>query len=195
MQGLADGYFVIPYTLGGFIAGNEHKEISSDHPACKAALDENLNNLNSITSRNGTRTVDSIHRELGLEMLDKCGMSRSKEGLAATREKIKSLRDAFDNDLRVPGSHHEVNTELEKALRLDDFLDLADLMCLDASTREESCGGHFREEYQTEEGEAKRNDEDFTHASAWEYSASGESIEHKEKLDFEFVTPSQRSYK
>jgi succinate dehydrogenase / fumarate reductase flavoprotein subunit len=144
----------------------------------------------------GTRSIESFHRELGMVLLDKCGMSRSKEGLEEARAHIRSLRDDFWSDVMVPVHGGPMNPELEKAARVADFLEFGELMVVDAWNREESCGGHFREEHQTEEGEARRDDENWTHVSAWEFTGVGEEpIEQKEDLVFEFVTPSQRSYK
>jgi succinate dehydrogenase / fumarate reductase flavoprotein subunit len=142
------------------------------------------------------RSIESFHRELGMVLLDKCGMSRSKEGLEEARAHIRSLRDDFWSDVKVPVHGGPMNPELEKAARVADFLEFGELMVVDAWNREESCGGHFREEHQTEEGEARRDDENWTHVSAWEFTGVGEEpIEQKEDLVFEFVTPSQRSYK
>lgn len=149
-----------------------------------------------LLSIDGNRTVDSLHRELGLLMLDKCGMSRSEKGLDEAIEKIRALREEFWTDVKVPGEGAELNQELEKAGRVADFFDLAELMCMDARERKESCGGHFREEYQTEEGEALRDDEKFVNVTVWEYAGEGTpEIAHTEDLDFEFVKLTQRSYK
>jgi len=197
MQGLADGYFVIPYTLGSFLTGASKEDIGADHPACVSALSEVKDRINRVLNApNAKRSADSLHRELGEIMLDKCGMSRSKEGLTEAKAKIQALRKSFWDEVLVPGTNEGINLELENALRVADFFGLAELMVTDALTREESCGGHFREEFQTEEGEAKRNDAEFTHVSAWEFT--GEETEpklHKESLKFDTVTPSQRSYK
>ncbi len=196
MQGLADGYFVIPYTLAGYLAGQPLEPVSEDHASCKEVVAQVRSHVDALLATGGSRSPDSIHRELGLLMLDKCGMSRSAEGLGEAREKIRGLREAFSSDLRVVGSKGGYNPELEKALRVADFIDLAELMVVDARHRDESCGGHFREEFQTEEGEAQRNDEEFTYVAAWEHGEGGkEPALHKEALDLEFVTPSQRSYK
>jgi succinate dehydrogenase / fumarate reductase, flavoprotein subunit len=196
MQGLADGYFVIPYTLAGYLAGQPLERLSPDHAACKDAAAKVEQRIDGLFETGGSRSPDNIHRELGLLMLDKCGMSRSAEGLDEAREKIRGLQQAFSSDLRVVGSKDSYNPELEKALRVSDFLELAELMVVDARHRNESCGGHFREEYQTEEGEAQRNDEEFTYVAAWEHAGAGKDPTlHKEHLNLEFVKPSQRSYK
>ena len=196
MQGLADGYFVIPYTLGPHLVGTALPPVPEGHPAVKEALAASQERIDKILSVGGSRTVDSLHRELGLDLIDKCGMSRTAEGLQAVITHTRELRDAFWSDVRVPGKADEQNPELEKALRVADFMEFGELMAHDALERAESCGGHFREEYQTPEGEALRNDEDFAHVAAWEFQGVGaEPTLHREALTFEFVTPSTRSYK
>jgi len=196
MQGLADGYFVIPYTLGDYLATTKLEKVTTDHPefrAAKAAVEERTKKLLSI---NGTRTVDSFHRELGKIMWDKCGMARDAKGLQEALQEIPKLREAFWRDVKVLGEGAGLNQSLEKAGRVADFLEFAELMCLDALQREESCGGHFRTEYQTEDGEAKRDDERFAYVAAWEYAGEGKPpILNKEPLTFENVHLSTRSYK
>jgi len=196
MQGLADGYFVLPATIAGYLAPRMGDKVGTDHPAfaeVEAGVSDRVQRLLSIQ---GSRTVDSIHRELGKVMWERCGMSRSAEGLREALTEIPRLREEFWSDVRVLGENEEINESLEKAGRVADFLELAELMCRDALYREESAGGHFREEYQTEEGEALRNDEEFTHVAAWEFTGTGsEPRLHKEELEFDYVKPSQRSYK
>lgn len=196
MQGLADGYFIIPYTLPNYLASHPLPPVDPQSDACRAVAADARARLEKLVAVKGNRSVDSFHRELGLEMLDKCGMSRTAEGLKEARQKIRALREQFWNEVRVPGEMNGLNPELEKAARVADFLELAELMCVDALERNESCGGHFREEYQTPEGEALRNDAEFQHVAAWEYTGPGKDpVRHEEPLVFEFVTPSQRSYK
>ena len=196
MQGLADGYFVIPNTLGEYLATAKLENVGTDSDEFAASMNEVEDRTRKLLSINGTRTVDSLHRELGMVMLDKCGMSRSEKGLDEAIEKIRALREEFWSDVKVPGEGAELNQELEKAGRVADFFDLAELMCMDARERKESCGGHFREEYQTEEGEALRDDENFVNVTVWEYAGEDKpEIAHTEDLDFEFVKLTQRSYK
>jgi len=196
MQGLADGYFVIPYTLGNYLAGTKLDPVGPDHPECRAAEAAVKERLDKFLSIKGKRTVDSFHRELGKLVWDKCGMSRTSDGLKEALKKIPALREEFWQNLNVLGSADSLNQSLEKAGRVADFLEFGELMCLDALEREESCGGHFREEHQTEEGEAKRNDDQFTHAAAWEWKGTNQKHElHKEPLTFDNVKLAQRSYK
>jgi len=197
MQGLADGYFVLPYTVGNYLARAGHEEISDDHPEVRGAVERVEARLSKLLdSKNPSRTPDSFHRELGQIIWDHCGMSRNAEGIGKALEKIPELREEFWDTVMVPGSGEDLNQTLEKAGRIGDFFELAELMCHDAMARDESCGAHFREEHQTEEGEAKRNDEDFMYVSAWEYTTDLSAPKlHKEQLDFEYVKPSQRSYK
>jgi len=198
MQGLADGYFVIPYTLGPYLSARGHgKNVAEDHPEVKKAVAEALDKTRKLISVNGKRSVDSFHRELGLMMLDKCGMSRSSQGLTSTIEHIRGMRSEFWENVNVlPKDGDTANQELEKAHRVADFLEFAELMCHDALTREESCGGHFREEHATADGEAKRDDDNFCHVSAWEHQGVGAAPTlHKEALTFEAVKLTQRSYK
>jgi succinate dehydrogenase / fumarate reductase flavoprotein subunit len=196
MQGLADGYFVIPYTIGNYLAGTKLEKVTTDHPefaAAKNAVEERTKRLLSI---NGKRTVDSFHRELGLIMWEKCGMARDEAGLKEALVRIPKLREEFWQNVKVPGTGAELNQSLEKAGRVADFLEFAELMCLDALHREESCGGHFRTEYQTSDGEALRNDEKFAYVAAWEFAGEGKApILNKEPLVFENVHLSTRSYK
>jgi succinate dehydrogenase / fumarate reductase flavoprotein subunit len=196
MQGLADGYFVAPYTLGEYLAGNKLEAVSDDQQEVRDA-ERNVTEFNEkLLSINGKKTVDALHRELGMVMLDKCGMSRTKDGLEEALGQIRELREDFWSNLKVPGSSGDFNQELEKAGRVADYFELAELMCLDARDREESCGGHFREEYQTEEGEALRDDENFCHAAVWEYTGDGNRPkQHIEPLEFETVELATRSYK
>ncbi len=196
MQGLADGYFVLPYTIGNYLAPRMGRKVGTDEPAFDEAERGVRDRMKRLLSIQGERTVDSIHRELGQVMWEKCGMSRSAEGLKEALEEIPRLREEFWTNVRVLGEDEEINESLEKAGRVADFLELAELMCRDALHREESCGGHFREEYQTEEGEARRRDQEFTYVAAWEFRGAGEEpVLHEEDLEFEYVKPSQRSYK
>ena len=196
MQGLADGYFVIPYTIGNYLASNKLEDVDTNHPAFKDAEDK-LRKLNAkLFAVKGSRTVDDFHKELGKIMWEYVGMARNKEGLEKALVEIPKLREEFWKDVKIPGSETEFNPELEKAGRLADFLELGELMARDALNREESCGGHFREEFQTEENEAKRNDDDFTFAAAWEYKGENQTPDlHKEDLNFEHVKLTTRSYK
>ncbi|ETX02104.1 MAG: succinate dehydrogenase [Candidatus Entotheonella factor] len=196
MQGLADGYFVIPYTIGGYLADAKLPKIDTDHAACKDAEREATARIENMLSIKGKRTVDSIHKELGLMVWEKCGMSRDEAGLKELLEQIPSLREEFWRDVTVTGSAGTFNQVLERAGRVADFLEFAETMVRDALDRRESCGGHFREESQTEDGEALRDDDNYSHVSAWEWKGENETpVRHKEALDFEFVHPSQRSYK
>jgi succinate dehydrogenase / fumarate reductase flavoprotein subunit len=194
MQGLGDGYFVLPYTVANYIASNPLEKVDTSHPAfaeVRADVDQRLAKLLSIK---GKRTVDSIHRELGKLMWQECGMARSEAGLKDALAKIPLLREEFWNNVNIVGSGEELNQSLEKAGRVADFLELGELMCLDALHRTESCGGHFRVESQTPDGEAKRDDEHFSYVAAWEWTPQGWEL-HKEPLTFEYVHLTQRSYK
>jgi succinate dehydrogenase / fumarate reductase, flavoprotein subunit len=195
MQGLADGYFVIPYTIGDYLANESLKPLATDDSVCKDAVANVKKRTEQLLNIKGSRTVDDIHKELGKIMWEYVGMARNKYGLQTALEKIPKLREEFWKDVKVPGSANEYNPELEKAARLADFLELGELMAKDALEREESCGGHFRVEHQTEENEAKRNDEDFTHVSAWEFESEGKSKLHQDNLKFENVKLTTRSYK
>jgi len=208
MQGLADGYFVIPTTIANYLATQTPGSVTTEHPEFKTTEESAVGLTEELLDINGTRTVDSFHRELGLLLWDKCGMARSAEGLKEALKKIPKIREEFWKNVRVPGSGNGFNQELEKAGRVADFLEFAELLCHDALDREESCGGHFRTEHQftgnddavkegtTAAGEAKRNDEDYTYVAAWEFTGAGQTPElHKEHLEFEDVNLAIRSYK
>jgi succinate dehydrogenase / fumarate reductase flavoprotein subunit len=196
MQGLADGYFILPVTIGDYLAGVRPDAAGESHPevaGTEAAVNERIRKLLAIK---GKRTVDSFHRELGRLMWDKCGMARRAEGLHEAIQQIPALREEFWRNVNVPGSDAELNQAVEKAGRVADFLELGELICRDALHREESCGGHFREEHQTEDGEARRDDERFAYAAAWEWcGADQEPRLHREPLVFENVKLATRSYK
>lgn len=196
MQGLADGYFVIPYTIGNYLSTIGGKKYTTDHPEFKKTEEEVRSRTNRLLSIKGKRSVDSFHRELGLLMWDKCGMARDRSGLQEALQKIPALREEFWQNVNVLGAGEELNQSLEKAGRVADFLEFGELTCIDALTREESCGGHFRTEYQTPDGEALRNDDEYAYVSAWEYTGDlAKPSLHKESLDFENVKLAQRSYK
>ncbi len=197
MQGLADGYFVIPNTLGDYLANiGWNDKVGTDHPAFKEAMDAVNSRVNKLLSIKGKKTVDEFHRELGLTLWEYCGMSRNEAGLKIAKKKIQELKEEFWKNVDVLGSANELNMELEKAGRVADFIELGELMVDDALSRSESCGGHFREESQTPDGEALRRDEEFTFVSAWEYKGENQPEElHKEELKFENVKLTQRSYK
>ncbi|TMR23945.1 fumarate reductase/succinate dehydrogenase flavoprotein subunit [Nonomuraea turkmeniaca] len=193
MQGLADGYFVLPTTIGDYLAAGPFGDV--DDEAIAEAEIKVRNKIDRLLSVNGTRTPDSFHRELGKLMWDYCGMERTEESLRKALERIPELREEFWQNVKVTGTSEELNQVLERAGRVADFFDLAELMCLDALVRTESCGGHFRAESQDADGEALRDDENFAHVSAWEFSPSGEPVLHKETLEYEYVKMTQRSYK
>ncbi len=196
MQGLADGYFILPYTIGNYLAKCGWDSVKSDSEEFKTAVKETEDRVRTLLNINGNRTPDSIHRELGMVLWDYVGMARNESGLQKAVSRIPELREEFWSNLKLTGSGNELNVSLEKALRVAEFLDLAEIMARDAMQRNESCGGHFREEYQTEEGEALRNDRDFTFAGVWEYKGPGQTpVLHKEHLEFATVKLSQRSYK
>ncbi|APZ90586.1 fumarate reductase/succinate dehydrogenase flavoprotein subunit [Fuerstiella marisgermanici] len=196
MQGLSDGYFVIPYTIGDHLAKATLPKVPEDHPACVEAVQAAKSRIDQLMGVGGKRTVDSFHRELGKIMWNNCGMARNKAGLESAIGNIKDLREQFWSDVRVLGSGETLNQSLEKAGRVADFMEFSELLATDALNRNESCGGHFREEYQSEEGEAKRNDDDFSYVAAWEHHGVGEEPTlHKEPLTFENVPPTTRSYK
>ena len=196
MQGLSDGYFVVPYTVGNYIATSKFSKADETHPEVRNAVACVQQTIQKLLSIKGKRTVDSFHRELGKIVWDYCGMSRNAGGLEQAIEQIRELREEYWQNLNVPGSGEELNQALEKATRVADFFELAELMCIDARERNESCGGHFREEYQTPEGEAQRDDDDYSYVAAWGYRGYGNRPElTKEPLTFEYVHPSQRSYK
>ncbi len=196
MQGLADGYFVIPYTLGHYFASHKKDKVTPEHPEFRKAEEEVRGRVGSLLALNGSRTVASIHRELGNIMWENCGMGRNETGLKKALEAIPALRDEFWQNAKVVGNGESLNNALERAGRVADFLEFSEMMCHDALERNESCGGHFREEYQTEEGEATRNDKDYAHVAAWEFTGVGSTpILHKEPLEFENVKLQTRSYK
>ena len=195
MQGLADGYFVIPYTIGNYMAGEiRTPAISTTHPAFEEAENAVKERIEKLMNVKGTESVDSFHKRLGHIMWEKSGMARNEKGLTEAIEEIKALRKEFWEKVRIPGDIFEMNPELDKAGRVADFLELGELICRDALNRRESCGGHFREESQTPDGEAQRIDDEFSYVAAWEYTPDGEIL-NKEPLTFELVQPSQRSYK
>ncbi|HXS36303.1 MAG TPA: FAD-binding protein, partial [Flavipsychrobacter sp.] len=196
MQGLADGYFVIPYTIGNFMADEIRTNvIPTDHPAFAEAEKSVRDRTEQLMNIKGTESVESFHKRLGKIMWDKCGMARNAQGLKEAIEEIKALRKEFWSNVRIPGDIKEFNPELDKAGRVADFLELGELICVDALDRNESCGGHFREEYQTPDGEALRQDDQYMFVSAWEYKGDSNYELHKEPLDYEVVHPTQRSYK
>ncbi|MGM0376511.1 MAG: fumarate reductase/succinate dehydrogenase flavoprotein subunit, partial [Bacteroidota bacterium] len=197
MQGLADGYFVLPYTIQNYLADDiATPRMTTEEQEFEEAEKSARERFDKIMNIQGERTVDSIHKELGLVMWDFVGMARNKEGLQKALEKIQSIKKEFWSNLRIPGSADDMNVELEKANRLADFIEIGELMARDALHREESCGGHFREEYQTEEGEALRNDDAYAYAGCWEYKGDDQEPElNKEDLKFEVVKLVQRNYK
>lgn len=199
MQGLADGYFVIPYTIGDYLASLGFKAVDKNHPAFDQAEKDVKESIAKLTAINGSKTPESLHKKLGKIMWTHVGMSRNKQGLETAIKEIQKLREEFWQDLKITGKTDDFNETLNKALRLQDFLELGELMARDALHREESCGGHFREEHQTPEGEAKRDDENFTYVAAWQYQAGeGHQLNpklHKEPLHFEYVKPTTRNYK
>ena len=197
MQGLADGYFVLPYTIGTYLSKEINSDmVSTEDSAFDSTLKESEETIEKLLSNQGNRTVESLHKELGLIMWNNCGMSRNQEDLDKALKEVDELKKTFWSDVKVPGKSDSINKELEKAWRVSDFIELGEVMMHDASDRKESCGAHFREEYQTDDGEALRNDEEYNYVSSWEYA--GENVPpnlHKEILNFETVTPTQRSYK
>jgi succinate dehydrogenase / fumarate reductase flavoprotein subunit len=196
MQGLADGYFVLPYTIGDYLASTKFEKVDNSHPAVRDAEAQVACLTRRLLDAKGTRSVDSFHRELGKLMWDYCGMSRTAEGLKHALSAIPAMREEFWRDVRVLGAEDELNQSLEKAGRVADFFELSELMCLDALERNESCGGHFREEYQTPDGEAARDDESYSYVAAWGFRGVGNRPGLvKEPLAFEYVHPAQRSYK
>ena len=197
MQGLADGYFVLPYTIQNYLADEINTpRFKTDIPEFDEAEQEVRGQLEKLMAVKGGQTVDTLHKRLGKIMWDYVGMARNKEGLIKGREEIKKLREEFWSGVKIPGKMDDLNPELQKASRLADFIELGELMAMDALNREESCGGHFRDEFQTEEGEALRNDKDFTYVAAWEYKGPGKEPQlHKESLDFEYIEVKQSNYK
>jgi succinate dehydrogenase / fumarate reductase flavoprotein subunit len=195
MQGLADGYFILPYTIGDYLARHMGEgRLPADHPGFQAVEQEVEGRIGRLLAARGGRTVDSLHRELGGICWDLCGMSRKADGLAAAIDRIRELGERYGREVDVLGGGQELNQSLEKAGRVADYFELAELMCRDALERAESCGTHFREEHQTTEGEAMRDDDRYAHVAAWEYTGGTPRL-HKEPLGFEDVKPSQRSYK
>jgi succinate dehydrogenase / fumarate reductase flavoprotein subunit len=196
MQGLADGYFILPYTIGGYLTGTDLPTINTDHPAFKEAEDHVQSRLNALLAVNGRRTVDDFHRKLGAIMWEYCGMTRNNQGLEKARSLIQSLRAEYWENVRVPGVGKDFNQSLERAGRVADFLEFGELMIIDALARQESCGGHFNEAFQTDENEARRDDENFCHVAAWEFTGDDNPPRfHEEPLVFENVELTQRSYK
>ncbi len=196
MQGLADGYFIIPYTIGDYLAQTNLEKVNESHQAFSQSADEAADKIKKLLSINGNRTVDDIHRELGLLMWDACGMARNEADLQKGLAQIPAIREEFWQNVKVPGIGQELNQSLERAGRVADFLEFAELMIIDALNRKESCGCHLREESQTEEHEAKRDDANYSYVSVWEHTGDDqEPVFHKEPLHFENVEPSQRSYK
>jgi succinate dehydrogenase / fumarate reductase flavoprotein subunit len=196
MQGLADGYFVLPQTIGDYLASNKLAPVAADAPEVREAVAAIETRTSRLLGIKGKRTPASFHRELGQIMWDHCGMARDADGLRKAMERIPALREEFWQNLMVPGSGAELNQTLEHAGRVSDFLELGELMCRDALHREESCGGHFRTEYQTPDGEALRDDERFAYVAAWEYAGEGKApVLNKEPLAYENIKLSQRSYK
>lgn len=196
MQGLADGYFVIPYTIGNYLADEIYnKPISTDHEAFAAAEKAVAERLNTLINIKGTTSVETFHKRLGKIIWDKCGMARNAQGLQQAIAEVQQLKKEFWSDVKIPGAIDEYNPELDKAGRVADFIELGELMCKDALNREESCGGHFREEHQTEDGEALRHDDQYMYVAAWEYAGDSNWNLHKEELKYDVIKPSQRNYK
>ena len=195
MQGLADGYFVLPNTINDYLASGPYDKVDDSHPAAQEALRAVQDRVSTLLAINGSRTVDSFHRELGQVMWDYCGMERTEEGLRKAISRIRELKTEFWADVRITGVNEELNQTLERAGRVADFLELGELMCIDALHRRESCGGHFRGESQTEDGEALRHDDEFAYVAAWEWGNGNEPVLHKEDLVYEYVELKQRSYK
>ena len=197
MQGLADGYFILPYTIGTYLSNEITSDaVGTDDSAFDTTLNHSKDTIDKLLSAQGNKTVESLHKELGLIMWNHCGMSRNEADLEKALTEVTELKKTFWSDVKVPGNSDSINTELEKAWRVSDFIELGEIMIRDAADRKESCGAHFREEYQTDDGEALRNDEDFSYVSSWEYGGDDTPPNlHKENLEFDTVTPTQRSYK
>jgi succinate dehydrogenase / fumarate reductase, flavoprotein subunit len=196
MQGLADGYFILPYTIGNYLATAKQPAVTTDHPEFKKVIDEVSARTGRLLSIKGKRSVDSFHRELGLLMWEKCGMARNEKGLKEALQQIPALREEFWKNVSVTGQASDLNVDLEKAGRVADFLEFGELLVRDALDRDESCGGHFREEHQDEEGECVRDDDKYMHVSVWEHQGEAQApVRHKEPLTFEYVKPAKRSYK
>jgi succinate dehydrogenase / fumarate reductase flavoprotein subunit len=196
MQGLADGYFVIPYTIGNYLSTQVKNKVTTDAPEFQQTESETRELTSKLLGIKGRKTVDDFHRELGLELWNNCGMARNESGLKAALQRIPEIREEFWKNVNVPGEGQELNQSLEKAGRVADFLEFGELMCYDALEREESCGGHFREEHQTEEGEALRDDDHYAYVAAWEFKGTDKKPGlRKEVLEFENVHLATRSYK
>jgi len=195
MQGLADGYFIAPATVTAWLAGAPLPPVTADHPACRDALESTRQRIEALLHNSGDRSVDSFHRELGAAMIDRCGISRDAAGLRQGLRQVEAMEQRFEAEVRVPGEANGPNAELEKALRVRDFFGLAQLMLRDALAREESCGAHFREEHQSADGEAQRDDANFSHIAAWEHQDGAAPIRHAEALQFTSLQPSTRSYR
>ncbi len=196
MQGLSDGYFILPQTIGNYLADLPMDKVDETAPEFSQAMIAAQENLDKLLAIKGTRSADSFHKELGAIMWEYCGMARNAEGLKKALVLIRDLKKEFWKDLKILGSADRVNQELEKANRIQDFIEMGELMCRDALEREESCGGHFREEFQTDQGEAKRDDEKFTHVAVWEYQGEDKDpLRHREELKYENVKLATRSYK
>jgi succinate dehydrogenase / fumarate reductase flavoprotein subunit len=196
MQGLADGYFVIPYTIGNYLAEEiRNPVVPTSHEAFDEAEKKVSDRISQLMNIKGSQSVESFHKRLGKIIWDKCGMARNAQGLEAAIKEVRQLKEEFWKDVRIPGEINELNSELDKAQRVADFIELGELMCIDALHRNESAGGHFREEYQTPEGEALRQDDQFMYVAAWEYKGEHQWELHKEELKYEEVKPTQRSYK
>jgi succinate dehydrogenase / fumarate reductase flavoprotein subunit len=195
MQGLADGYFILPYTIGNYLAGEKLKPLTGSEAEFGGVKEEAASRLSRLKTNKGDMSVDALHRKLGHIMWDYCGMARNEAGLVKAGDELKKIKEEFWQRVRVPGDA-KLNAELEKAARVADFIELGQLMVKDALERRESCGGHFREEMQTEDGEAKRNDDEFCYAAAWEFQGEDKpQALHKEELKFENIQLAQRSYK
>jgi succinate dehydrogenase / fumarate reductase flavoprotein subunit len=194
MQGLADGYFILPYTIGHYLATAKFTPVGEDHRESRAALQRVQNRIGRLLNSKGHRTAASFHREVGKLLWNHCGMSRNEEGPKSALTSIPALREEFWRGVMVPGSGETFNQELEYAGRVADYLEFAELLCHDALHREESCGAHFREEHQTDDGEPQRDDSRFAHVAAWEYREGASPILHEEPLAFEFVQPTTRNY-
>jgi succinate dehydrogenase / fumarate reductase flavoprotein subunit len=196
MQGLADGFFITPTTVANYLANENLEPATSTHDACREAQQKVIRKTESLLAVRGQKTADELHRELGKIMWERCGMARSEESLLRALQEIPKLREEFTHNLRVPGSSNSLNEELEKAQRVEDFINLGELMCRDALARRESCGGHFRTEHQTAEHEAQRDDENFCHVAVWKHEGDGKSpTRHSEALQFEYTKLATRSYK
>jgi succinate dehydrogenase / fumarate reductase flavoprotein subunit len=196
MQGLADGYFVLPYTIGNYFASGQPATLTTDHAEFKRVEEGVDTRIKTFLNTRGKRSVEQFHRSLGKMVWEYCGMARNEAGLQKALKEIPALREEFWKDVRVMGSSEDFNTCLEKAWRVADFFEFAELMCRDALERRESCGGHFREEFQTEDGEAKRDDANFCHAGVWEYTGANKApVRHREELRFENIHLATRSYK